>query len=149
MDGARTETCIDISPDLSVGTDCWESSPCQHSVQVGGVQHLWCIGDIAALILKRGIKIALTTEYNACLVTALFKQAPKQNLPSFLEIGPPTQHKCPAGHPMYAVGRALDNGWSCNGSSDCALAELWQSAGVERFRCFACDHDLCHGCLAK
>lgn len=54
-------------------------------------------------------------------------------------------------HELEAI--AKDNGWLCNcsrfGKCEYNLNDFYLSNGIQRYRCEACDFDLCHGCLMK
>jgi hypothetical protein len=67
------------------------------------------------------------------------------NISSF-EIGV----KCPQGHELQLCSQ--DNGWGCDGRHDAGgckrgITGFGQTTGVPRFRCDACDYDLCDACF--
>lgn len=63
----------------------------------------------------------------------------------------PLAKPCDRGHAMTLLGLARDNGWGCDGRSQpggCkrGITGFRQTKGIHRFRCEACDFDLCDLC---
>jgi hypothetical protein len=59
---------------------------------------------------------------------------------------------CPAGHTLEAVGTTLDDGWCCSDMTELGgcrsnITSFFQTRGMNRFRCFVCDYDLCEKCF--
>ena len=59
--------------------------------------------------------------------------------------------KCPQGHELKSLGLSKNNGWACDGRhrpGGCkrGCTDFDQSDGWGRFRCRACDYDLCDKC---
>lgn len=62
------------------------------------------------------------------------------------------QATCLKGHRLEALGTTLDNGWACDArhlpdGCKSGITCFGQSYGVKRYRCAACDYDLCHKCV--
>lgn len=59
---------------------------------------------------------------------------------------------CPNFHALEPLGTSLDDGWLCDGAkkpSGCksGISQFYQSAGLNRYRCNICNHDLCQKCV--
>jgi hypothetical protein len=55
-------------------------------------------------------------------------------------------------HKLIFLGKTRDNGWGCDGrkfKDGClsGITGFWQTIGFDRFRCEACDFDLCRSCM--
>lgn len=62
-----------------------------------------------------------------------------------------TGHKlCMKGHPLVPLGTTKDNGWGCDmKSSKAGCLRDNKTKGVDRYRCEACDYDLCDLCYQR
>ena len=54
-------------------------------------------------------------------------------------------------HSLIFIDKTQDNGWGCDGrkfKDGClsGITGFWQTIGFDRFRCEACDFDLCRSC---
>jgi hypothetical protein len=77
---------------------------------------------------------------------------PAEKVPPSFSLGPSGVPKCPAGHLLKPD--SADNGWACDGRhlpNGCVrgCTGFRQSSGWGRFRCAACDFDLCDLCVEK
>jgi hypothetical protein len=55
---------------------------------------------------------------------------------------------CLKGHMLQAVGASCDNGWRCDAHvCKSGVIDFHQTLGMERFRCEACDFDVCRKCV--
>jgi hypothetical protein len=66
--------------------------------------------------------------------------------------GDRTMGKCPQGHELVSLGVSRNNGWACDarelpGGCKRGCTGFKQSDGWGRFRCDACDYDLCDMCV--
>lgn len=75
-----------------------------------------------------------------------------KNEPDEKPAPPPPEVMCEDGHNLQDLGTSADNGWGCDGRhrfpGGCkgGFTGFGQTRGVNRYRCRACDYDLCETC---
>jgi len=79
---------------------------------------------------------------------SLFATPPETHAPEKL----PSSGLCPMGHPLQNLGTLRDDGWNCSAAAEAeacmgGITDFYQSTGLVRFRCEACDYDLCEKCV--
>ena len=116
------------------------------------VSDRFCAEEVAAMAIK-------TKGNSGIMKTKLSKMKDSEREPHFVKfkrIAAAALITCPSNHRLVSVTdqKQLSNGWACDARQSAAggckrgCTGFKQSAGWGRFRCKACDYDLCDMCYA-